>query len=887
MKNKKRKSIRMSTVILSLLIIAGLSYFMIQANKKEDTQIWSRSVGNFGESKVSGPSDMINYYIAFDSNGGTGTMQNITVSNYSSCVLSKNQFTKENYIFQGWNTKADGTGVSYEDEQEITEPLSMTAEETITLYAQWKREEACTIKFETGKRDSQLENVSINSEEDKDNPMPIPTYTGECFVGWYKEAEHQTKVKTYRDLEFGDAQTITLYADWASFARVRSYTVRFHNNEGNGSMGYEIFTCGQATTLPNNTFSKENAIFVGWNTKADGTGDSYQDEQSVTDLTEAGGVVDLYAQWQEEGMIQVTGISLNKTNETILVANKMSLEATVFPEDATNKKVTWTSSDEEVAVVYDGGLVTGLREGRATITATTEDGGKQARCEITVRAVGVEGITIQPKEVTLEPGETETLKATLSPGNATYRNITWESSDEEVATVQKGEEKAIVTAGGKTGTTTITATTEDGNKTATCEVTVYIPVTGVTIEPGDVQLEKGEQQQLRAKVTPENATNQAIVWSTSDPTVAHVSDDGVISAGRSGSTLVWAKAEEDENYYAICHVTVIAHVEGISLDKEKITLQEGETETLKATFNPSNSSNQNIIWTSSDEEIATVEKSGDNSGTVTGQKEGTATITATTEDGNKTATCEVTVSKAKETTYTVKFNSNGGTGIMEDQIFVKDKAQKLSLNQFKKEGFQFVAWTTKANGEGEKYADGSSVTNLTTSETITLYAQWEEQEETVKQSVIKHETNGGNTISDKTINIETVPDTWGDITIPKREGYQFEGWYLEKDLKTKIERYSDLKLEAGKTYTIYAKWKKQDEPIKDPDQSKPGQQGGQTTNQGNNGNEDKKVVTGDNTITNLKMPKTGTTIFLPIAIIAILVTMIGLYYKLKKLKGIH
>ena len=166
--------------------------------------------------------------------------------------------------------------------------------------------------------------------------------------------------------------------------------------------------------------------------------------------------------------VSVTGVRLNTNSVNLTVGNTATLTATISPENATNKNVTWSTSNDEVVTVVDG-VVTAVGAGTATITVITQDGGFEAECAVTVKAatVNVESVSLNITEKTLEIGGTVTLKATISPENATNKNVTWSTSNDKVATVKDG----VVTAIGA-GTATITVTTEGGGKTATCEITV-------------------------------------------------------------------------------------------------------------------------------------------------------------------------------------------------------------------------------------------------------------------------------------------------------------------------------------------------------------------------------------------------------------------------------
>ena len=171
--------------------------------------------------------------------------------------------------------------------------------------------------------------------------------------------------------------------------------------------------------------------------------------------------------------IPVTGVSLDKTTLSFnAIGQSKTLTATVEPADATNKNVSWSSSNPSVAAV-DNGIVTAVGEGTAVITVTTEDGGKTATCTVTVTidtSVPVQGVSLDNTSLYMtKMGQSAQLTATVEPANATNKNVTWSSSNTAVATVENG----IVTAVGN-GTAVITVTTEDGGKTATCSVTVLI-----------------------------------------------------------------------------------------------------------------------------------------------------------------------------------------------------------------------------------------------------------------------------------------------------------------------------------------------------------------------------------------------------------------------------
>ena len=167
--------------------------------------------------------------------------------------------------------------------------------------------------------------------------------------------------------------------------------------------------------------------------------------------------------------VPVTGVSLNTSTLNLVENETGTLTATVEPSNATNKDVTWESSNTSVATVDATGKVTAIGAGTATITVTTEDGSKTATCAVTVTAatVSVSGVTLNKTALSLTVGDTETLTATITPDNATNKNVTWSSDTPSVASVNNGVVTAVAP-----GTATITVTTVDGGFTATCTVTV-------------------------------------------------------------------------------------------------------------------------------------------------------------------------------------------------------------------------------------------------------------------------------------------------------------------------------------------------------------------------------------------------------------------------------
>ena len=172
------------------------------------------------------------------------------------------------------------------------------------------------------------------------------------------------------------------------------------------------------------------------------------------------------------------------------------------------------------------------------------------------KSTSVTGVSVNRSSITLEVGSSETLKASVAPATAANKAVSWSSSDTGVATVDSDGKVTAV----KVGSATITVTTTDGSKTASCTVTVNekaIPVTGVTLNSKSVEIGRGDNLQLKATVSPSNATNQKITWESSNTNIATVSESGVIDALALGKVTITAYTE-NENIKATCEVNVIA-----------------------------------------------------------------------------------------------------------------------------------------------------------------------------------------------------------------------------------------------------------------------------------------------------------------------------------------
>ena len=395
------------------------------------------------------------------------------------------------------------------------------------------------------------------------------------------------------------------------------------------------------------------------------------------------------------------GISLNKTSMSLPVGSTGTLSATVTPNSASNKTVTWTSSNTSVATVSNG-TVKAVAQGTATITARNANG-NTATCTVTVTPKAATGISLNKSSMTLTVGSSETLTATVTPSDATNKTVTWSSSNTGVATVSNGTVKAIAQ-----GTATITAKNSSGN-TATCTVKVNPKAaTGISLNKTSLTLTVGNSATLTATVTPSDAGNKTVTWTSSNTSVATVSN-GTVKAIAKGTAVITAKNASGNT--ATCTVTVNAKAAtGISLNKTSLTLTVGNSATLTATVTPSDAGDKTVTWTSSNTSVATV-----SNGTVKAVSAGTATITAKNASGN-TATCKVTVNKA---TTTVRFDANGGSvSTASKTVTVGNTYGTLPVPV--RNGYTFAGWYTSASSGSVV----TSSTKVTKTAAHTLYAHW-------------------------------------------------------------------------------------------------------------------------------------------------------------------
>ena len=337
---------------------------------------------------------------------------------------------------------------------------------------------------------------------------------------------------------------------------------------------------------------------------------------------------------------QVKSIIIDKDEMTLERGESAQLSVTVYPQDADDSSVEWSSENNEVATVDSKGTVVAISSGTTIIRATTNDGSNlTAECQVTVTSLKATGISIDRTEATLERDATLQLTATVMPEDAGDKSVTWSSGNSKVATV---DGSGLVTAVAA-GTAIIRATTNDGsNLTAECQVTVTpLKATGISIDRTEATLERDATLQLTATVTPDDADDRTVTWSSADSGIARVDGAGLVIAVSVGTTTITATTGDGTGLTASCTVTVTPKtVQSITMDEEALNLERGETTRLTVIVTPQDADDVSVTWYSNNSGVATV----DDGGRVTAIEVGTAVITAMTNDGSGlSAKCTVTV----------------------------------------------------------------------------------------------------------------------------------------------------------------------------------------------------------------------------------------------------
>lgn len=394
------------------------------------------------------------------------------------------------------------------------------------------------------------------------------------------------------------------------------------------------------------------------------------------------GVAKIYAVSVATGIKDSCLVTVRKNVETINftdnqivldnIGNSKKLEYNITPDDATDKSVTWNSSNEQVCTVSSTGLVTAVGPGTAVVTVTTVDGGHTASCTVKVLQ-HVTSVTLEKHTSTLNVGEQELMRASILPENADDKTVKWTSSDNTIASVDaNGNVTAL-----KPGETWIKVISNDNTlEKDSCKLTVIQPVTGISLSKENMTLNNiGDNDQLTATIMPADASNKEVRWSSSNDNVCIV-NNGLVTAVGAGTSSVTATTV-DGSFTATCIVKVTQHVSDIELNKSSLSLKVGESEKLQATVLPQNAENKMVTWTSSDSRIAIVNANGN----VAAIKAGEAWIKAVSADNPLAKdSCKLTVvqpvTNIKITPETYRLTNIGENIQLETTVLPEDATNK-------------------------------------------------------------------------------------------------------------------------------------------------------------------------------------------------------------------
>lgn len=361
----------------------------------------------------------------------------------------------------------------------------------------------------------------------KDNPNVKKT----CVVYVSKELD-KSKVTAVRNDK-------NINVNWTKVAHVSSYVLsRYNKSTGIVNDIYE----GTDTAFEDKDLTSGKYVYTVKAIVDENAADANLYSNSVSEESEAVIIPE-----------SVTGIEVANDYQHmgLFVGGSGKIRYSVLPSNATNTNVTFKSLNEKVVIVDANGVVTGVSEGNADIVITTEEGGFEAKCTVRVDGIDARGTErVGDKTVTMGLNQTRQLQVKITPSDTTNKNVQWTSSNNSVATV---DSNGVVTSK-NSGSTIITATTHNGLKTEFF-IEVETPVTNITLNSNEINLNPGGTFKLDATVNPSNASNKNIKWISANESIATVDQSGNVTADVAGTTYISA-VSADGKVIATCTVNV-------------------------------------------------------------------------------------------------------------------------------------------------------------------------------------------------------------------------------------------------------------------------------------------------------------------------------------------
>ena len=702
------------------------------------------------------------YSISFDANGGTGKMESIKTTLTKDELIPDNTFEKNGYKFNKWNTKADGTGISYKPGQTILDFVN--SKTTIKLYAQWQPIKYMIIFNSNDNYEKTYEQELTYGIEEKlvDNPF---TYNNYNFVSWNTKADGSgtsyVNEECVKNLVSEENAIINLYAQW------QSYKISFNANGGEGTMDDIIAIVGGSTVkVPAYNFKREGYRLTSWNTKADGTGIRYS----------YGGIINptcdmtLYAQWEVltynvKYNYRFKNTSGSIKNVTFTYNIEEELED-AYRNEVGYKFVYWGTKADGTGINYlPKQKVKNLSATSSTINLYTVY--KPIQYKLILNSNDYINST---KEQSLTYDiETQILKNPFSREG--YKFKEWNTKADGSGTSYSDEQNIMNLTSTENAVVELYAQWQEN------DLEISFNANGGTGKMDKFYLKRNENKTLPLntfiregyKFKEWNTKADGSGTSYSDEQKINISSNKILYAQ-------WQPIKYKIMFYAnggegAPREQEITYDEKTKLNKNKFTMS-------GYTFKEWNT------------EL-------DGSGTSYSDEQNIMNLTST-----ENAVVEL-YAQWQENDLEISFNANGGTGKMDKFYLKRNENKTLPLNTFIREGYKFKEWNTKADGSGTSYSDEQKI-NISSNKI--LYAQWQP----IKYKIMFYANGGEGAPREQEITYdEKTKLNKNKFTM---SGYTFKEWNTELDGSG--TSYSDEQNIMNLTSTenavveLYAQWEK-------------------------------------------------------------------------------
>ena len=773
-----------------------------------------------------------NYSIKFDANTGVGAIADLVISYDVETQLFKNTFVKDGYTFIGWNTNKDANNALYSDEEKVKNLINED-NGSIVLYAIWEAN-TYTVEFNSNGGTGTMNNVLATYDELFNLPSNTFVKASYSFLGWSidnNDTVEYVDMQLVSNLTKEDNGKITLYAVWQE----DSYVVKFNANTGIGTMTDLLVPFDKVINLPTNIFTKEGYTFIGWNTSKDANVALYLDEASVQNLvSEKDGQITLFAIWSKNNYTISFDANTGKGTMSNIPVNydeEITLPTNVFAKEGYEFNSWNTKKDGTGVTYYNQEVVSNLvseNNGNITLYAIWDAN------IYTIQFFANGGEGTMASLLTAYDNPTKLTKNQFTKEG--YSFVEWNTeingngkaySDEEevINLVKENDENFVLYAIWEINKYTVTFDTDGGTSIAP-----IIDNYGTKIDmPNDptkighkflgwyINKELTEEFDFTSATIPNRDVVIYAKWKVNSSTIAFDTNGGspITAITKNYGEVVTAPADSVKEGYTFAGW----YSDKGLLNEYVFTTMPSKGITVYAKWIPNNytikfNSNGGVgikedINTNYDETIVLKNpftKEGYTFNSWNTKEDGTGTKYSNNESVTKLITSgDITLYAIWEAnSYKVIFNSNDGEGTMSSQELKYGVSSNLNTVIFTKEGHTFNSWNTKIDGTGVKYLNNENVINMTTKESITLYAIWD-----VNTYTVKFDSNGGvGTMSNlvATYNQE-FQLTKNAFT---KEGYTFVGWSIDNNLES-IE-YEDSEIiknlvnEHNGSITLYAVW---------------------------------------------------------------------------------